>query len=38
MLLSYAGKDASEAFEVAEHTEFAHEMMKQFFIGNFIEV
>ncbi|RWR99958.1 cytochrome B5-like protein [Dinothrombium tinctorium] len=33
VLLEYAGKDATEAFEDVGHSDDAHEMLKQYLIG-----
>ena len=38
MLSDYIGKDATEAFETVGHSEHAHEMMKQFYVGDYFEV
>lgn len=38
MLTEYIGKDATEAFETVGHSECAHEMMKQCYVGDYSEV
>ena len=37
-LLAYAGQDATKAFEVVKHSDFAHEMAQQFLKGTYSEV
>ena len=37
-LLSYAGKDATEAFNAAGHSDFVHEMARDYLVGDYSEV
>ena len=38
VLVQYAGRDATAAFEDVHHTIDAREMMQAFFVGQYVEV
>ena len=38
VLVEFAGRDASAAFEAAHHSDEAREMMQVFFVGQYVDV